>query len=529
MTELNDHQLLEEYLRHGSDQAFQTLVARHVDFIYSAALRQLRNPHQAQEATQSAFVALAANASKLGRSTVIIGWLHHAAHFAALKIQRAEARRKHWEREAATMSAQDDPQRAFEELEPLVDGAIEELSERDRDAIILRFLRQQSFREVAATLGLTEEAAKKRVTRALEKLRGLLARRGVVIPAAVLAAGLSQLTLTAAPAGLPASLGTLAPGGAPSTNGFGSILAKLCSVKMVQLASMLGVLVLVGFFLYPRTQPPMKTSTPSTVRIKLTSVLVNDQEKALRFYTDVLGFVKKSDLPTGPARWLTVASPARPEEIELLLEPTGFAPALVFQKALHDSGIPLTAFSVDDLAKEHARLTAAGVVFTQPPTPAGPVTVAVFEDTCGNLIQLVQAPLPPGVAPTPGIRLSITSVMVGDQAKALRFYSEILGLQKLKDIPLGGGRWLTLVAKDGPTDVELLLEPMGFPAAKVYQKELYQAGIPLTALAVGDLEAEYARLKALGVRFTQPPTKSGLVITAVLDDTCGNLIQLFQK
>lgn len=126
------------------------------------------------------------------------------------------------------------------------------------------------------------------------------------------------------------------------------------------------------------------------MKINLTSVLVDDQEKALRFYTEVLGFIKKSDLPAGDARWLTVVSPEGPAGIELLLEPLGFAPAKTYQKALFDAGIPLTAFAVDDMEKEHERLERSGVVFTTKPTQMGPVSIAVFEDTCGNLIQIVQ-------------------------------------------------------------------------------------------------------------------------------------------
>jgi catechol 2,3-dioxygenase-like lactoylglutathione lyase family enzyme len=127
------------------------------------------------------------------------------------------------------------------------------------------------------------------------------------------------------------------------------------------------------------------------MRINLTSVMVDDQARALEFYTNVLGFVKKKDIPLGEDRWLTVVSPEGPGDVELLLEPTGFPPAKVYQKALFDAGIPLTAFAVDDVRKEHERLNGRGVVFRQPPTAMGPVTVAVIEDTCGNLIQLVQA------------------------------------------------------------------------------------------------------------------------------------------
>lgn len=126
------------------------------------------------------------------------------------------------------------------------------------------------------------------------------------------------------------------------------------------------------------------------MRVRLTSVFVNEQEKALQFYTQVLGFVKKSDIPMGKDRWLTVVSPEGSGDIELLLEPMGFDPAKTYQRALFEAGIPLTSFGVDDIEKEHARLEKLGVRFKTKPTKMGPVTVAVLDDTCGNLIQIVQ-------------------------------------------------------------------------------------------------------------------------------------------
>lgn len=127
------------------------------------------------------------------------------------------------------------------------------------------------------------------------------------------------------------------------------------------------------------------------MKIILTSVMVDDQEKALKFYTEVLGFVKKNDIPLGEDRWLTVVSPEGPDDVELLLEPMGFPPARTYQKALFEAGIPLTSFAVDDIQEEYERMTKSGVVFKTAPTKMGPVTVAVFEDTCGNLIQMAQA------------------------------------------------------------------------------------------------------------------------------------------
>lgn len=124
------------------------------------------------------------------------------------------------------------------------------------------------------------------------------------------------------------------------------------------------------------------------MRIHITSVFVDDQDEALAFYTDVLGFVKKTEIPLGEARWLTVVSPESPEGPELLLEPSSHPAVAPFKKALVEDGIPYTSFAVDDVQQEYERLREHGVRFTQEPVTMGPVTTAVFDDTCGNLIQL---------------------------------------------------------------------------------------------------------------------------------------------
>ena len=124
-------------------------------------------------------------------------------------------------------------------------------------------------------------------------------------------------------------------------------------------------------------------------RIYITSIFVDDQQRAFDFYTRVLGFIPKTDVPAGDARWLTVVSQEDPDGPELLLEPDGHPAVGPFKKALQEDGIPFASFAVDDVRAEHARLTAAGVTFTQEPTDLGPVTTAVLDDTCGNLVQLV--------------------------------------------------------------------------------------------------------------------------------------------
>ena len=126
------------------------------------------------------------------------------------------------------------------------------------------------------------------------------------------------------------------------------------------------------------------------IKLYVTSVLVDDQDKALDFYTDVLGFIKKKEVPLGEHKWLTVVSPEEQSGVELLLEPMGFEPAKLYQQSLKEAGIPWTSFAVDDIDKEYERLLKLGVEFSISPREAGTVKIAVFDDTCGNYIQLMQ-------------------------------------------------------------------------------------------------------------------------------------------
>ncbi len=124
------------------------------------------------------------------------------------------------------------------------------------------------------------------------------------------------------------------------------------------------------------------------------------------------------------------------------------------------------------------------------------------------------------------MRINLSSVLVDDQDKALRFYTEVLGFKQKHDVPMGKYRWITVVSPEDPDGTELVLEPDEHPAAKPFKEALVADGIPFTSFAVNDVRAEYERLRQAGVRFTQQPTDMGPVVTAVLDDTCGNLIQI---
>jgi RNA polymerase sigma factor (sigma-70 family) len=220
--DLEDTELLRRYVESRSQEAFAELVRRRIGLVYSVALRLTRDPHRAEDVSQAVFTDLARKAASLVQRPVLAGWLYRSAHFAAVDVIRAEASRTKREREAHSMheilghddgSAKDD----WEKLRPVLDQVISELGERDRDAVLLRFFDGRSFGDIAARLQLTENTARMRVDRALDKLHGLLARRGVTSTATALGTLLAQQASAAtAPVGLAATVtsGSLASGAA---------------------------------------------------------------------------------------------------------------------------------------------------------------------------------------------------------------------------------------------------------------------------------------------------------------------------
>jgi RNA polymerase sigma factor (sigma-70 family) len=214
MQAMDDRQLLQAYARGGSEEAFATLVSRHIDLVYSVAWRTVGHHHQAEEITQAVFVILARKAASLNPATVLAGWLFRTARLTAANYRRAEIRRARREQEAS-MQVNLEPTEQWPEVAPLLNDAIAGLREKDRNAIVLRFLQGKDYKAVAAALGGTEEAAQMRVSRALEKLRKLFAKRGVVLPAAALSGLLATHATQAAPAGLAAAVTAAAAHGAP--------------------------------------------------------------------------------------------------------------------------------------------------------------------------------------------------------------------------------------------------------------------------------------------------------------------------
>jgi RNA polymerase sigma factor (sigma-70 family) len=207
---LTDSQLLRDYVQHRSEAAFAELVRRHVDLVYSAALRMVRDAHLAEDVTQSAFVALAQNARQLAVRPVLSGWLHYTARNLASKAVRTDVRRRAREQEAAVMNEllATAPDHDWKQIAPQLDDALSELSEPDRDALLLRYFEKKSAHEMAQTLGISDDAAQKRVNRAVERLREFFAKRGLTIGASGLVVVISANAVQAAPAALAATICT---------------------------------------------------------------------------------------------------------------------------------------------------------------------------------------------------------------------------------------------------------------------------------------------------------------------------------
>ena len=209
MQEPADTELLRQYTENGSESAFETLVSRHVGLVYSAALRKTGNAHTAEEITQAVFIILAKKAGTLRKGTILTGWLYQAARLTAANYLRNEIRRTHREQEAHMQSHPEEPE-VWSQIVPLLDDAMGRLNENERNAVLLRFFEGKSFQEIAAASGASENAAKKRVAYALEKLRKFFAGRGVASTGNAIAGAISTNSLNAVPAGLAKSISTLA-------------------------------------------------------------------------------------------------------------------------------------------------------------------------------------------------------------------------------------------------------------------------------------------------------------------------------
>ena len=253
MKKTDDWQLLNEYATQSSEEAFRTLVDRYAGLVYHAALRRVREPQTAQDVTQEVFIALAQKAGRIPPATLLSGWLYRATRFAVANRAREELRRQRREHEALMLDTTLRPAEAesvWDGISPHLDDALDKLSTKDREAVLIRFFEAKSHKEVALTLGVSEDAAKMRVSRAIERLRLTLAGRGFVVPTGVLLTALSTFAAHAPPAGVTAPVATaaLAKGATGSALSFTLAQAtlKLMAWSKLKTVSAVGVALLFG-------------------------------------------------------------------------------------------------------------------------------------------------------------------------------------------------------------------------------------------------------------------------------------------
>ena len=257
MHDATDLELLRAYQQHGAEAAFATLVERHVSLVYSVALRHTGSAASAEEITQAVFIILSRKAASLRADTVLEGWLHATARLTALSFLRGERRRQFREQEAYMQSTLHDPAtaNAWPQLAPLLDEALAQLGTKDRDAVMLRFFKTHSVRDVATALNVNESAAQRRLLRAVEKLRKFFTKRGVTLSATVLTAAIAANSVQAAPAGLAATVTAAALSGASLTSS--TLLAATKTITMTTLQKTIvtaTVAVLAGAGIYEAKQ-----------------------------------------------------------------------------------------------------------------------------------------------------------------------------------------------------------------------------------------------------------------------------------
>lgn len=246
MTEMQDMQLLQEYVSCNSQAAFAMLVQRHINLVYSVAIRQTGDAHKAQDVTQAVFILLAHKAKNLRKETILSGWLYQTARLTSATFVRSEMRRQRREQESFMQSTleQAPSEEPWRNLAPVLEDAMTRLNEVERDAILLRFFENKSMNEVAAALNLNEPAVKKRIGRAVEKLRNFFVKRGVAISASVLTGVLATNSVQAAPMGLATSVTVAAVEGTAVTFSASALVAatsNLMTWMKIKAATVMGV------------------------------------------------------------------------------------------------------------------------------------------------------------------------------------------------------------------------------------------------------------------------------------------------
>src|SRR6185295_12331249 len=283
MTDSDAH-LLERYVRQNSQDAFAELVKRHVNLVYSAALRQVRSPQLAEEVAQSTFTDLARNAARLKPDTVLTAWLYQVTRRTAIDVVRREARRQLREQIATEMNAMNATTADWTHIEPLLDEAMHALDDTDRTAVLLRYFENKSLREVGQTLGTSDDAAQKRVSRAIERLREFFAKRGVTVGASGLGVVISANAVQAAPVGLAAAISTATALTATTIATAATVTAtKAIAMTATQKTLVVATLVAtVGVCIYETRQASVSRNEVQTLRQQQGPLTVQIQQLALQ-------------------------------------------------------------------------------------------------------------------------------------------------------------------------------------------------------------------------------------------------------
>jgi RNA polymerase sigma factor (sigma-70 family) len=274
-----DQQLLRQYGEHRSEPAFAELVQRHVDFVYSTALRLVCDPHLAEDVTQNVFIALGRNALQLTEHRALSGWLHLTTRNLAANVVRTDVRRREREQEAANMNEllAKGTCADWDEIAPQLDAALGELNEPDREALLLRYFEQKSAQEMAEVLGVSDEAAQKRVTRAIDRLRDVFTKRGVTVGASGFAVALSANAVQAAPAGLALTISTTA--GLAATTTVATTTAKLIAMTAMQKSVVAAALTIaVGAGIYEARQAAVLQTQVQSLRQQQAPLLAQIQD-----------------------------------------------------------------------------------------------------------------------------------------------------------------------------------------------------------------------------------------------------------
>jgi RNA polymerase sigma factor (sigma-70 family) len=308
MNVLTDEELLQDYAEERSEAAFTQLARRHVDLVYSAALRMVHDEHLAEDVTQGVFLALAQNARRLRNRRALPGWLHHTTQHLAANAVRAEVRRRGREQEAAAMNellaTESNP--GWELIAPYLDAALGELSETDRGAVLLRYFENKSLREVGQALGTSDDTAQKRVSRAVERLREFFARRGVTAGASGLIVVISANAVQAAPVGLAVTISTAAALGGTTITGTATATATKAIAMTTLKKTIVGVALAaaVGTGIYHASETWSPRTRLQTLRSKPTILTRDDGQAAGKLSIAGSGHVVRYEAP-GPNSFLT--------------------------------------------------------------------------------------------------------------------------------------------------------------------------------------------------------------------------------